>query len=279
MNKDAYITSLKRRYDFPAWKKAQRLDSELHVWRFRFAGPELPGLVPVRIEPAETTPGAGFMLHIEDKKAPAAEQAESDVLSAQPRLTKSFWRPVAMPKALINVDAYECASREACHEFLVHILGEFQSTKLERRDDLEIGDVAFAVPGGAALAFARANLAYLVRNASRQTIDVTQIARELDQQLAARPASDEEARPAIREVTSGRYRLSVPSSEGAPEPPLYFMLFSSAGTLKGSAAEIVLEPKKKTDTYEVQVVAVFPDKRQSLSKLRLGKRKPSKATD
>ena len=269
MTDDAYLFSLKWRFEFAAWEQASRLDAELHVWRFRLGGGELAGLAPARIEPALPPATSTVMLHVLDRD-PRAREARPVATASGPRLSKSFWRPVPPSKVLINIDVYECASRVAAHETLLQVLGGFQSTKVKRRDDLGIGDVAFAMPGGAAMAFARGNLTHLARNASRETFDVTEIARQLDQRLVRRPPPVGRAARAPIEAATGRYRLSAPSAqEERAETPLYLKLFSTAGTFVEEDDQIVLHPAADKGPYELGLVAVYPDQRQLQRILRV----------
>jgi hypothetical protein len=272
MPEDTYLSSLKQRHDFASWAQARRLDAELHVWHFAMDGSELSAMEPARIEPPATTPAAlPVPLRVAGRKqrAGAAARAAPREATPEPRLLTSFWRPMHASRALINVEVYECASRLAAHELLLHVLGGFQSTQLMRRDDLNIGDVAFAMPGGAALVFARGNLVQLVRNASRDTQDVTQIARQLDGHLISRqPAGGRRMR--VPQESTGRHRLSMPSAQEAAEAPLYLKLFSNAGTFTEQGDEIVLHPVDEKGPYDLDMVAVYRDRRQLQRALRVG---------
>lgn len=269
---DSHLSNLKQRFDFGAWKGARGLDMDLHVWRFALNGGELPGLQPERIEPATPPSAATMSVHVEKKKKKRrTRQAVQPAGLAPPRLSKSFWRPTRLPRALINIDVYECASRGAAHELLLQILGGFQGTQLARRDGLGIGDVAFATPGGAALAFARGNLVHLVRNASREVVDVTEIARQLDLQLVSRPPPTAQPIKLAADATIAQHHLSLGSgAEKVAQAPLYLKVFSAAGTLSEEDDQIVVRPTDEKGPHEVSVVAVYPDQQQVHRTMRLG---------
>ena len=272
MTEDAYLSSLKRRYDFAAWEHARRLDAELHVWRFAMAGGELPGLELARIDAAEPAPPSmAVPLQVAERRTRTRDAKPPPPASQpEPRLSKSFWRPVGAPQALINIDVYECASRPAAHELLLQVLGGFQTTQLVRRDDLGIGDVAFGMPTGTTLVFARGNLVHLARNASRDTQDVTGIARHLDQQLVDRPPQSGRAVRAPMDAASGRHRLAPSQAAESTEAPLYLKLFSCSGTFAEQDGEIVLHPSGDKGPYDVGLVAVYPGRRQRQRTLRVG---------
>ena len=87
-----------------------------------------------------------------------------------PRSTHSIWqRREGDPDALLRIDVYECDSRDDAHQFLLRLLGEIETPLVQLRDELEVGDVAFADLQDAVILFARANLAVRVANAGRRS--------------------------------------------------------------------------------------------------------------
>jgi hypothetical protein len=148
--------ALKARHDFQAWAGRSTGPAEGVLRNVTFTGTELPG----------------FRLDRADRR----ETAEP------PRLTM-FWRRGESP-AVVRVDVFECASREAAHEYLIDALNEFESAGIRRRTDLNVGNVAFGAP--TVVLFARGNLVVLVRKATPQAEPVTSIAGVIDTILLAR---------------------------------------------------------------------------------------------
>ncbi|HEY9605196.1 MAG TPA: hypothetical protein V6C85_26560, partial [Allocoleopsis sp.] len=85
------------------------------------------------------------------------------------------------------LDVYESNSLIAAHEFLLEFLSTFQSPLMQRQEDSEVGDVAFATPGDTGIVFARANLVISLGNAGRELIPIAEIARQFDQYLFHHP--------------------------------------------------------------------------------------------
>lgn len=148
--------ALKARHDFHAWAGPSTAPAEGVLRNVTFVGNEVPG----------------FRLD----RADLRETAEP------PRLTV-FWRRGESP-AVVRVDVFECASREAAHEYLIDALNEFESAGIGRRTDLNVGNVVFGTPS--VVLFARGNLVVLVRKATPQPEPVTPIAQAIDTILLAR---------------------------------------------------------------------------------------------
>lgn len=83
----------------------------------------------------------------------------------------------------VAIDLYECESAAAARLALLRALADVQSPLLAPYLSLSLGEIAFAMPGETMLAFARANVAVLVRNAGRKVQDVTGAAGEIDARL------------------------------------------------------------------------------------------------
>jgi hypothetical protein len=102
---------------------------------------------------------------------------------------KTFWRRGGAggrtSDAVVRVDIFALDSVQAAHEYLVDALGEFESSAMRRRTDANIGDVAFGTE--AVMLFARGNLVVVVRNAGREIVPVTAIARAVDAVVLGRP--------------------------------------------------------------------------------------------
>ncbi|HEU0292204.1 MAG TPA: hypothetical protein VFR47_05685 [Anaerolineales bacterium] len=159
---DQQLDYLKQRYEYEMWRGSNTLDENLFIWRFFLSGKEFPGWLAHRIQPMQSP---GWPPHI-----------------------KSIWqRPEEATEELLSVDIYECESRIAAHEFLLQLLGQFMSPLVQRRKEIDIGDVAFAGPEDTQILFARADLVISIGNAGSDLVPVTEIARQFDEKLIGRP--------------------------------------------------------------------------------------------
>jgi hypothetical protein len=143
---------LKERYRFSEWAGRSRLPKQQRMEQPSFTGGEVPGWTLERSEQREAGP--------------------------TPARHTSFWRR-GDSDAVVRIDLFACASLDAAHEYLVDALGEFESNAMRRRTDASIGDVAFGTE--TVILFARGNLVVLVRNAGREVVSVTAIARVVDE--------------------------------------------------------------------------------------------------
>ena len=228
MDERQLLDDLKQRYAYDAWRDRNTLDENLFVWGFFLSGNECPGWQPHRIRRIEATTPA------------ALEAARDSGLAAResPVAFQSLWkRPEGGTEALLNVNIFECASRTAAHEFLVRLLGEFQSPLIARLEQIPVGDVAFGGPGDAVLLFARANLVHLIQNAGRDLLPVTGVAGQFDRELTSKPETVEgQIVPALERMravsmeaqvdTGVRLELEAPD---AAERPLMYKFFSRSG--------------------------------------------------
>ena len=87
---------------------------------------------------------------------------------------------------------FTSATRATTPQFLLRLLGEIETPLVQLRDELEVGDVAFADPQDAVILFARANLAVRVANAGRSVIPVRAVAEQLDGHVSAKPVEIDE---------------------------------------------------------------------------------------
>jgi hypothetical protein len=83
----------------------------------------------------------------------------------------------------VAIDFYECEAAAAARQALLRALADVQSPLLAPDPSIGLGEIAFAMPSRTMLAFARANVAVLVRNAGRKVQEVTGAAREIDARL------------------------------------------------------------------------------------------------
>lgn len=163
---------LKRRFDFAGWQGITTLPLHLLLWRYRMRGTELPGW-EIRSARALVLPQAG-------------------------RFLPSVWQHSgAVHGEAVRLDAYECASRDAAHETVIRLLGEFTAPVVRRLTDLELGDVAFGpAEQGRAVLFARANLVFLVATAGALQGSVVPLAQSLDRDVVSKPPTVARARAA-----------------------------------------------------------------------------------
>jgi hypothetical protein len=155
--------SLKARYGFSEWAGRSRLPKQQTMEPPSFTGREVPGWTLERTDQRAAGP------------APARHT--------------SFWRR-GDSDAIVRIDLFACGSLDEAHEYLVDALGEFESSAIRQRADTSIGDVAFGTE--IVILFARGNLVVVVRNAGREVVPVTAIARAADAAVVGRS----EERPA-----------------------------------------------------------------------------------
>jgi hypothetical protein len=209
--------NLRRRYGYDEWLGRNRLSESLTVWQFVLGGNELPGWQPQLIQPL----GAGWW---------------------PPAMQSTWRRQDTAGEALVTVDTYECASREAAHQFLVRLLGEFQSPLVARQEPPASGDVAFAGPGEGGIVFATGNLVVSVQNAGSELAPVPALARQFDDYLTGRPQTvDGRGAPEITrfepDTKAQASGAGVPLIVDATDPlgrPVWFKFYASGG-------EVVLE--------------------------------------
>jgi hypothetical protein len=266
MIEESYIAALKRRYDFDAWAGTSRTvgdlhifnfdftGGDLHIFNFDFAGDELPGYVMQRVKRSsseEKRPG--------QPQVQVARQQQGKILQGEPpramQQLKSFWESGDSPLVNMSVDVYECGSRAAAHEWLINVLGGFQLAQLSRCTEIEVGDVAFAVPTFATLLFARANVVALVRNAGLRVVKVTEIAQALDRKLLTPSdgagSSTSQAPPGKARGQPGEITPSTDASA-----PLYYKVFSTIGTLERADDAVVLRVQDNRRVHDVALVEV-----------------------
>jgi len=180
---------LKRRYDYDSWHGTRSLPMNVLFWRYRLRGTELPG----------------WNVHT----------TRAVTLAPLGRFLPSVWQPHGGRRGnALRVDGYECGSREAAHERLVRVLGEFTAPIMQRRTDVALGDVHFADGNGDAVLFSRANLVFLLIGAGHTRMPVIDLAQTLDQDLIAVPSPAAPAAPRALRTTMEIVHLPV----GRPYP-------------------------------------------------------------
>jgi hypothetical protein len=154
---------LASRFAFDTWPAVR--DPAAHVSGFGFGELDLPGYRQHRVVDAPPPPGA---------------------LAAH----ESVWVDVEKPTsddAILLVDVYECESPEQAREVLLGLLGQIESSSVDRVEGL--GEVAFS-PGEGALFYVRDNLAVRVMSGGPAIESVAEPARRLDDDIRRRSEGD-----------------------------------------------------------------------------------------
>lgn len=148
---------LQRRFNYEVWSHSDPTEEKAVLRNISLSGIESPGWSAYRIQRMTT--------------------------KDFPPYVRSIWQSsTAGTEVLIRVDLYECDSIQAAREFLLRVLGEFQSNKIERREGM-VGDVAFSYPGDTMILFSRSNIVVWLRNAGPQVVSVTFLAKQFDAHL------------------------------------------------------------------------------------------------
>jgi len=159
---------LARRFGFDSWPIDD--DQADRVSGFEFAEGDVPGYRTYSVVSPPNPPG---VVAVHESVWVDAEKPESD-------------------DAVLLVDVYECESHEAANETLLNLLGEVQSTEVERLEG--IGSVAFS-PGDGAVFFVRGNLAVRVLAGGPAAEPVRERARGVDEGIRGRSQGQRPGRP------------------------------------------------------------------------------------
>jgi hypothetical protein len=238
---DQQLDYLKQRHAYETWRDRNTLEENLFIWRFFLSGDEFPGWHAHRIQPMAS--------------------------SQWPPHIKSIWqRPGGKKEELLSVDVYECESRIAAHEFLLQLLDQFMSPLVQRREEIEVGDVAFAGPEDTQILFARANLVLSLGNAGSDLIPVSDIARQFDEQLINRPKTtglrviSEILPPDFTLLQDGVNAPLAVGPLGPPELKRWYKIFSRSGEVYQERGQLVYR-STSAETHEVTVFSIDPSQR------------------
>ena len=147
---------LRKRHNFVDWQGAAEDTGAPSLHGLEFRGDELPGWEAVKSRRKE---------------------------ALQPPRLDTFWRPKGdTAGTLLGVHVIECASVPAAREALLEALADVQSAAINRRTDLDVGDVVFGQEF--MLIFARGNLVVFVRNAGPHVVPVLEPAQTLDAHIS-----------------------------------------------------------------------------------------------
>lgn len=242
---DPYVLDhIKQRHQYQAWRNTTTLSEKLFIWPAALPDDGFPGWAPLSVQAVTSTPQA---------------RGGSWPSSVAPRTIQSMWRDAARGReALLSVDLFQCASRWAAHELLLRLLGEFQSLAVERVGGV-IGDVCFSGRGRYVVAFARANLVLLMRNAGKGLTPVEELASQFDRRLITRPGAPAAA---ASEVPSLQLAL-LPERNNlrvevvAPHELSMVKFFSASGEIHWLAGRLVYTPIR-AGRQELEAYAVSP---------------------
>jgi hypothetical protein len=147
-----------------------------------------------------------------------AERVRRLEIEGRPPATRSAWRPVDVDAAdedvVLMLDTYECSDRADAREWLLSLLASVQSTAMGRLGGEAPGDLAFGMPEGGSVVFARANLVCQLRNGGRAVRSVVVPARSLDRWVAEPPQPNGRLAPEFSRVEAG------PGEAGEGDLPL-----------------------------------------------------------
>src|SRR5215471_8710416 len=119
-----------------------------------------------------------FGYEMPDARLERARHIDADKLGP---VLRSMWR---RGDGLVAVDVLERDSSDDAEETLQGVLRDVQSPLIARIETEDLGDTAYAVPGGGGVYFARANLVMVVRDAG-DAVEVLAVARALDSWVTA----------------------------------------------------------------------------------------------
>ena len=225
------LDAFAKRYGFDEWSQGRRGAEALFIWRFALGGQELLDHRVVRIET------------VGQPDAPAIA---------------SLWSPDQQHGVLVRVDLTEAPSVVAARAELLRVLAEFQSPQVARVDEGP-GDVAFGPGGYRAVAFVRANVVAVLRNAGDEVEPVEKPARELDQLLREGPAAERSSvRPTIRravvEVTGREARIIV-DAEDPLGRHVWFRFAAKSGEFLAQGDGVVFRPEDE-GKQAIEVAAI-----------------------
>lgn len=179
------IETIKRRFDFDAWRTKTTLVESLFVRNLTPRGHEVPGMAVQHVR--RTEPAAMAAAALGTDTARTVDASNANMIDRAPRVhVQSIWRDVLRPDVIVRVDLFECTSQDDAREKAVWMLGEFESPLVEPAHG--VGDVAFGSRQDGVLLFVRANLVYLLRNVGRRAVTTRGAALALDADATNTPA-------------------------------------------------------------------------------------------
>jgi hypothetical protein len=159
------LDAIARRFQFERWAGVNTLGRELYVRNYRIP-PPAPGWELVRawnVPPLEDSP---------------------------PALQTIWSSPSAGAEALLRVDVYECASREAAHRHMLRLLGDHEVEGAGEVTADDLGDVFSTTRRGETAVFARGNLVIFIARAGIQPAETRGVATTIDSDIVSEPAAE-----------------------------------------------------------------------------------------
>ena len=157
------LAAAARRHEFGRWAGRTRLPGSLHV-----RGWSLAPVLAAQLRPQRR------------RAVPAGLRAYSSV-----------WSVTGDPEALVRLDVCEAASGMDADRQVLRVLANVESPVFLRDSASDLGDVAFTLPGGAAVLFSRGNLVFLLARAGLAPVDVEGLGRAVDRDVISPPTTAE----------------------------------------------------------------------------------------
>jgi hypothetical protein len=161
---------------------------------------------------------------------------------------KSLWtRKRRNAGVLLEVDVYECASRDEAREFLLELIEGVQLPGIEPLEAGGPGDIAFSMSNDILVLFSRGNLTASVTTADGGAESVLNKANQLDRYMIRKPrrSDTEENAPAIEhfapETEDLQVGLDVPLTMTATDPSsqhLWYRFFSRTGEVTSDGGRL-----------------------------------------
>lgn len=208
------VSRLKERFAFDSWAGQVPDVPKVFLWSLTMSAFRLPGLRLHRV--SEPLPLEG------------------------PRSSRSIWLSPDGNGEVTTVDAFECANVAEAHAWLIRTLADFQSPHLERLADAQ-GRLAFGVPGGSTIVFARGNVVVAVSTDGQKAESALALVELVDHELFDEPTADG-AGELKAAVSSPRVRPGESiglSIDAVGEDPTTFQLVTRQGEIRarGGALE------------------------------------------
>jgi hypothetical protein len=287
---EAIVAAVKQRYAFDEWGPSIVAAERLFAYRYAMRGREVPGWTLVKLTQMREVPhapGDDVRQAIEirhgtpEMSRDAAAKPPQVVtiprsrhatiagvpFDAPPAHTRSFWQNPGLPRDVcVEAELHECASMRLAHEWLIHLLAAFESPVIHRLENPPFGDICFSGPAPTTFIYARGNMVINVRNATRSIVDVSEVARELDAALVAKPrTADAEGRTgeeadAVRRVAAGkRLHLDLPvgrpSATALESLEVTSKIFYTSGSVE-SDEENVFFATAQPGTYWISIYSI-----------------------
>lgn len=168
--------------------------------------------------------------------------------------SRAFVRPRdSGGRTLVELWVVELESAAAARHHLLELLRDFQSADVSQREDVGVGEVAFAHHDTAVVA-ARGNLVLSARNAERDVVPVLGPARELDTYLTRRPQEGSKESAALRQqVNVSGDVLDVERPSG----PSWMKYISTSLTLRADEGQVHVAGDRPGD-HDIVVVVTSP---------------------